>query len=128
MLCPKCSGILERRVSHGVTVDVCGECGGVWLDSGELDKLMMADEPAVLASSANAGSVQDGDDTPADTDASPGSSKSDHDGRDDDPNSGKKSNKEKKKRKRPKKGWADQLEDIFDDVLDFDLDDVFDFD
>ena len=27
-------------VKHGVLIDVCTECRGVWLDRGELDKLL----------------------------------------------------------------------------------------
>ena len=88
-------------------MDVCAECGGVWLDRGELDKLMSADEPAVLASSNATTAVQDGDQSPPPPE----------------PPKAKKPKKSKKKKK-PKKGWADQLEDILDDVLD--LDDLFD--
>jgi uncharacterized protein len=37
MKCPKCGADLaEREMSH-VKVDVCTECGGMWLDAGELD-------------------------------------------------------------------------------------------
>ena len=41
MLCPRCtaSELLERD-HEGVTVDVCRECRGVWLDRGELEKLI----------------------------------------------------------------------------------------
>lgn len=37
MKCPKCGADLAERELHQVKVDVCTECGGVWLDAGELD-------------------------------------------------------------------------------------------
>ena len=37
MKCPKCGADLKEK-SHGdVTVDVCPECHGMWLDAGEID-------------------------------------------------------------------------------------------
>jgi uncharacterized protein len=39
--CPRCEGAaLEERARDGVVVDVCRHCGGVWLDRGELEKLI----------------------------------------------------------------------------------------
>ncbi|GIP16777.1 hypothetical protein J40TS1_24190 [Paenibacillus montaniterrae] len=41
MFCPVCDGISLREVEkNGVLIDVCPSCKGVWLDRGELDKLM----------------------------------------------------------------------------------------
>ncbi|MCM3632293.1 zf-TFIIB domain-containing protein [Paenibacillus camelliae] len=41
MLCPICDGIALREVEkNGVLIDICPSCKGVWLDRGELDKLM----------------------------------------------------------------------------------------
>jgi Zn-finger nucleic acid-binding protein len=37
--CPACARSLDQRREHGVTVDYCPECGGVWLDPGELEQL-----------------------------------------------------------------------------------------
>ena len=46
MLCPRCeTPALDERERDGVTVDVCRSCRGVWLDRGELEKLMTADPP-----------------------------------------------------------------------------------
>jgi uncharacterized protein len=40
MRCPRCSGSdLDERVRDGVTIDVCMQCRGIWLDRGELEKL-----------------------------------------------------------------------------------------
>lgn len=35
--CPKCGCDLEEREHHGVKIDECPECGGIWLDKGELE-------------------------------------------------------------------------------------------
>lgn len=40
MKCPRCDGLLDERERQGVTVDVCAACRGVWLDRGELEKLL----------------------------------------------------------------------------------------
>jgi ferredoxin-like protein FixX len=37
--CPKCGGDLTEREHHHVKVDECLECGGVWLDKGELNMI-----------------------------------------------------------------------------------------
>ncbi len=39
MRCPKCGAKLESHTLHGVSVDECPSCHGVWLDAGELDHL-----------------------------------------------------------------------------------------
>jgi Zn-finger nucleic acid-binding protein len=41
MKCPRCetSG-LDEKDRDGVTVDVCQKCRGIWLDRGELEKLI----------------------------------------------------------------------------------------
>jgi len=40
MKCPSC--LSEMRISHrqNVEIDVCPSCRGVWLDRGEVDKLV----------------------------------------------------------------------------------------
>jgi Zn-finger nucleic acid-binding protein len=40
MICPRCSDNLDERVRDGVAIDVCGRCRGIWLDRGELEKLI----------------------------------------------------------------------------------------
>ena len=35
--CPKCGCDLLEREHHGVKIDECPECGGIWLDKGELE-------------------------------------------------------------------------------------------
>src|ERR671911_404647 len=39
MKCPRCDGALNESKVEDVTIDVCDKCGGVWLDSGELEQL-----------------------------------------------------------------------------------------
>jgi uncharacterized protein len=39
MKCPKCGNDLAEIALHGVNVDQCASCGGVFLDAGELDQL-----------------------------------------------------------------------------------------
>lgn len=41
MNCPRCeNSTLDERDRDGVTIDVCRTCRGVWLDRGELEKLI----------------------------------------------------------------------------------------
>jgi uncharacterized protein len=39
MTCPRCGGSLKQENFEGVSIDACEKCGGVWLDSGELEQL-----------------------------------------------------------------------------------------
>jgi uncharacterized protein len=39
--CPHCvDGMLTPKLRDGVEIDVCSSCRGVWLDRGELEKLL----------------------------------------------------------------------------------------
>ncbi|HEY3500972.1 MAG TPA: zf-TFIIB domain-containing protein [Polyangiaceae bacterium] len=41
MKCPRCdTTVLDERERNGVVVDVCPQCRGVWLDRGELEKML----------------------------------------------------------------------------------------
>ena len=41
MKCPICTGVdLKIADRQGVEIDYCPECRGVWLDRGELDKII----------------------------------------------------------------------------------------
>lgn len=43
MFCPACRDIEMHEVSkQGVLIDVCPRCRGVWLDRGELEKILAA--------------------------------------------------------------------------------------
>lgn len=39
MNCPRCGNDLAEVVKHGVAIDICSSCGGMWLDKGELAKI-----------------------------------------------------------------------------------------
>ena len=53
MLCPVCKVGLAMSDRQGVEIDYCPQCRGVWLDRGELDKIIersaAAEAPAVQA-------------------------------------------------------------------------------
>lgn len=38
--CPVCHAPFKEMVNEGVLIDVCTECKGIWLDRGELEKLI----------------------------------------------------------------------------------------
>ena len=40
MKCPNCNETLTMTDRQGVEIDYCPNCRGVWLDKGELDKLI----------------------------------------------------------------------------------------
>jgi Zn-finger nucleic acid-binding protein len=40
MKCPKCQIDLLMTDRQGIEIDFCSQCRGVWLDRGELDKIM----------------------------------------------------------------------------------------
>ena len=40
MRCPKCGQELATIGLHGVEVDKCGQCDGMWLDAGELEQVL----------------------------------------------------------------------------------------
>lgn len=38
--CPVCQGAFREVLREGILIDVCTQCKGVWLDRGELEKLL----------------------------------------------------------------------------------------
>ena len=40
MKCPNCDEVLVMTERQGVEIDYCPRCRGVWLDKGELDKII----------------------------------------------------------------------------------------
>ena len=54
MHCPRCHTVdLAERDRDGVKIDICSSCRGVWLDRGELERLI---------AKANEAKRDDGDD------------------------------------------------------------------
>lgn len=41
-LCPHCYASMQRCVRDGVVMDLCIQCGGIFLDGGELEHLIVA--------------------------------------------------------------------------------------
>jgi len=38
--CPKCPGVLETFLFHGVMLERCVGCHGIWLEHGELEQVV----------------------------------------------------------------------------------------
>jgi len=49
MRCPKCGTKLTAIEHHGVTVEECPSCQGMWLDRGELETLAQRENEGWLA-------------------------------------------------------------------------------
>ena len=43
LTCPKCHGQMRQYARNGVTLDQCTECRGIFLDRGELEQLVTAE-------------------------------------------------------------------------------------
>ena len=43
LTCPKCHGTMRTYERNGVHVDQCADCRGIFLDRGELDRLVDAE-------------------------------------------------------------------------------------
>ena len=57
MKCPNDGAVLTMSERSGVEIDYCPECRGVWLDRGELDKILdraAAETPAAAPPQASA--------------------------------------------------------------------------
>lgn len=93
MLCPLCTDtVLDVTHRFGIEVDVCPRCRGVWLDRGELERLL--------------------GDAPLDgrRDRMDGNDREDRDDWRRDPRTSKKARKRR---------FADRLSDVLEEVLDF---------
>lgn len=49
MMCPLCAQSLKTVERQGVELDWCSQCGGLWLDQGELNELVRREAAAALA-------------------------------------------------------------------------------
>jgi Zn-finger nucleic acid-binding protein len=47
MQCPSCGGELVELDRSGVKIDACRQCRGVWLDRGELDRILERERQVV---------------------------------------------------------------------------------
>ena len=41
--CPSCSAPMQPEIVHGVTLDICPDCAGIWFDADELRALLAKD-------------------------------------------------------------------------------------
>lgn len=94
MKCPLDDSDLVMSERQGIEIDYCPRCRGVWLDRGELDKIIERAADAVPSSQADRSEPARGRETPRETRPSflrPAS----HDDDDDDRRSGKPYRKKK---------------------------------
>ena len=49
MKCPKCGYDLITGEWHGIQIDQCTHCHGLWFDAGEAEGLLAHPEPNVIA-------------------------------------------------------------------------------
>jgi hypothetical protein len=40
LVCPKCQGAMRTYVRGGIVVELCEDCRGIFLDKGELERLI----------------------------------------------------------------------------------------
>ena len=61
LMCPNCEASMQTVTRSGVEFDMCSKCRGVWLDRGELEKLVTLgrDEPYADEAGAARHSFQD---------------------------------------------------------------------
>ena len=63
MLCPSCKSVeLKMSDRQGVEIDYCPQCRGVWLDRGELDKIIERAGPGGTPDALRRGRDDDDDD------------------------------------------------------------------
>ncbi|HKY15196.1 MAG TPA: zf-TFIIB domain-containing protein, partial [Microthrixaceae bacterium] len=106
MNCPLCTDqVLQATHRQGIELDVCPRCRGIWLDRGELERLMNDDEPARSDDRPPTREERVPDDRYRD-DRYEDDRYQDDRYRDD-------------RRPAKKKRFADRLSDVFEDVLDF---------
>jgi uncharacterized protein len=61
LVCPKCQGPMRTYERSGITVDQCGDCRGIFLDRGELERLVDAEQGWQRSHSAPRDSDRDRD-------------------------------------------------------------------
>jgi Zn-finger nucleic acid-binding protein len=49
LMCPNCDGSMQAVQRAGVEFDMCPKCRGVWLDRGELEKLIALEHAEAAA-------------------------------------------------------------------------------
>ena len=62
MKCPNCDVALTMADRQGIEIDYCPQCRGVWLDRGELDKIIERTATTTAPSQPSAPKRKDWDD------------------------------------------------------------------
>jgi Zn-finger nucleic acid-binding protein len=68
MKCPNCEETLVMTERQGVEIDYCPKCRGVWLDKGELDKIIEKSQGDLRSHNRNDDNFNRFDDDDADDD------------------------------------------------------------
>lgn len=120
MNCPLCTNqILEPHYRAGIEVDVCPHCRGVWLDRGELDKLVTGANPAPQPGpSPLAPQPEYLRSAPDDRDDWDDRRQYSDKGKSNKGKSDKGKKQHKKSKKKRKKSWGEMLGDVLEEVLD----------
>jgi Zn-finger nucleic acid-binding protein len=61
LACPKCHGDMRAYERNGVTIEQCTDCRGLFLDRGELERLIAAEDQHYGARRDDRGSDKDRD-------------------------------------------------------------------
>ena len=61
MNCPVCDEKLREVEKHGVQIDLCPACKGVWLDRGELEKMLEIVQADPVAGAAPQAPIRGGE-------------------------------------------------------------------
>ena len=127
MRCPLCADeTLEPHHRMGIEIDICPHCRGIWLDRGELDRLVAVEAPGANAP-ARAPMLREADGRPGPDAVVRGDRETQRNdrGNDERPRQGRSDStsdtpKEKSKRKKKSRSrrLADALEDLFDEIID----------
>jgi len=56
--CPKCGALLRAIEFRGSQVDQCDQCGGLWLDKGELETIASGENEGWIARWLRAGATR----------------------------------------------------------------------
>ena len=62
MKCPNCDETLVMTERQGVEIDYCPKCRGVWLDKGELDKIVEKSQQEIRKQNTDSGNYNRYDD------------------------------------------------------------------
>ena len=62
IICPWCHAEMHTRDQHGVEIDLCPNCQGVWLDRGELEQIVERSRGATVPDDRDAITERDAPD------------------------------------------------------------------